>query len=76
MGCIALAKVGLAMPPGALLLQHGVAMQQSIMQFMGQEQQTGHFMHGIMHGSMHFMQQSTMASGASNCRKDPARERR
>ena len=61
MGCIALAIVGDAIPPGADDAQQGVAMQQSIMQFIGQLQQVGHCMHGIMHGSMHFIGQSAMA---------------
>ena len=46
------------MPPGALLAQHGIAMQQSIMQFIGQAQQGAHEKHGTMHGSMHFIGQS------------------
>lgn len=55
MGCIILANIGLAIPPGAELTQHGQAMQQSIIGFIGHAQQTGQLMHGIMHGSMHSM---------------------
>ena len=58
MGCIILAKHGLAMPPLSPVAQHGIAMQQSIMQFMGIAQQFGQqpiggAKHGFMHGSMH-----------------------
>ena len=59
-GCIAFAITGLAMPPGSEEAQHGQAIQQSIIQFIGQSQQFGHFMHGFMHGSMHIIGQSTM----------------
>ena len=37
-GCIILAIRGLCIPPVALLVQHGHAIMQSIMQFIGQEQ--------------------------------------
>ena len=47
------------MPPVSDDVQHGQAMQQSIMQFIGHAQQGGHLKHGIMHGSMHFIGQST-----------------
>jgi hypothetical protein len=57
---MAFAIIGDAMPPGADDVQHGMAMQQSITQFMGQLQQLGHFMHGTMHGSIHFIGQSAI----------------
>ena len=57
---------GLAIPPGALLMQHGIAMQQSIMQFIGQAQHGLHVMHGFMHGSMQAIGQSAMLRCQSN----------
>ena len=44
--------MGLAIPPGALDEQHGVTMQQSIIQFIGQGMHAQPT-HGFMHGSMH-----------------------
>ena len=61
-GCIILAMSGLAMPPGLLLAQQGIAIMQSIMQFIGQAQHGLHAMHGFMQGSMHFIGQSAMAA--------------
>jgi hypothetical protein len=53
-GCIMVAMQGDFMPPGADDAQHGMAIIQSIMQFIGQSMQAQP-MHGFMHGSMHAM---------------------
>ena len=55
-----LAMHGLAIPPGALLAQHGIAIMQSIMQFIGHEQHTGHMKHGFMQGRHIVIGQSHM----------------
>ena len=49
------------MPPGADDAQHGMAIIQSIMQFIGQSIHAQP-MHGFMHGSMQFMGQVRQSS--------------
>jgi len=73
MGCIALAIMGDFMPPGALLAQQGMAIMQSIMQFMGHAQHGAQLKHGFMHGSMHFIGQSTIVLGVLSYRLDCAK---
>ena len=42
-------------------MQHGIAIQQSIMQFMGHGQHAGHFVQGFIIGQHTFIGQSAMA---------------